>query len=163
MSYSQCQQGPRSAERRRGNAIIEFALVFILFLSIILGFMNLAYVQWIRVTLHAATREGVRHAVTGKVATGASGHRDSIRKVVQRNSFGLIEDAVLADRVKVIFRNDQGAIVESNAGGNLVEVQVFEHALTPLSSALMFSLPDPLKITVVSAGRLEPYPVPPAL
>lgn len=143
--------------------MVEFALVFILFLAMILGFLNLAYVQWVRMTLNAATREGVRFAVTGALVPGSTGHRDSIRKTVQANSFGLLDPTTLSTRVQVNFRNAQGQVVNSNAGGNIVEVKVFEYALTPLSSALLFKLPDPVKITVVSAGRLEPYPVAPTL
>ena len=142
--------------------MVEFALVFILFISIIIGFFNISFAIWFRATLDFAARQGVRYGITGATRAGM-GHIDSIRAAVQESSGGLLDAATIADVVDVKFYNADGAQVSDNTGGNLVEVSIPDHPLPRLSSALLFSFPDPMTVSVSAVGRLEPYPIPPAL
>lgn len=142
--------------------MIEFALIFLLFLSIIIGFFNISFALWVKAMLDFSVRQGVRYAITGAVMPGM-GHSASIREKVRLSSAGLIDQATIDQTVVVTFYTPQGTVVNDNAGGNLVEVSITDYALPRLSSALLFTFPDPMTVSVSAAGRLEPYPVPPTL
>ena len=50
----------RRSQGRRGQAMIEFALCFLLFMAVIFGFSQIAMAVWMKTTLHFAVREGIR-------------------------------------------------------------------------------------------------------
>lgn len=142
--------------------MVEFALIFLLFLSIIIGFFNISFTLWVKAMLDFSVRQGVRYAITGSTMSGM-GHTASIRERVRQSSGGLIEQATLDQTVTVTFYTPQGVVVNDNAGGNLIEISITDYELPRLSSALLFTFPDPMTVSVSAAGRLEPYPTPPAL
>ena len=145
--------------------MIETALCLLLFMAIVTGFGQLAVAVWIKTTLHHAVREGSRYAITGATRTGL-GHVDSIKKIVQLNSAGLIQDGAQGTAVQVEFRDSAGAAAAgpgANAGGNTVVLKVVDYPIPTIISPLISWVPGGLKVSAASVGRLEPYTVPPAL
>lgn len=152
--------GPRS-----GQSMVEFALSFLLFLSIVLGFAQLALAVWLKTTLHHCVRESVRFAVTGNPMPGM-GHVDSIKQRIVETSAGLVTTAQLSTNVNVRFFDSTGAEVTgtgANAGGNTVLVQVVDYPVPLLASPLVTLVPSGLKVSAAEVGRLEPYTTPPTL
>ena len=96
-------QQPRRDLRRRGRSgqsMVEFALTFLLFISMVLGFGQMGLTLWIKTTLHHAVREGVRYAITG-ATKGALGHDASIRQRVMIASAGLVQPAQADSLIKI--------------------------------------------------------------
>lgn len=154
------RRGPRS-----GQSMVEFALSFLLFLAIVLGFGQIAMAVWLKTTLHHCVRESVRFAVTGSTKSGM-GHLDSIKQRVHETSGGLITTAQLTTNVDVKFFNSSGTEVTgagANAGGNTVLVQVTDYPVPLLASPLVTLVPGGIKVSAAEVGRLEPYPTPPTL
>ena len=65
--------GKRGGGRRRGNVIIEFALVFVLFFIVLLTMMELGRGMWVYATLATATRRAGDYCmVHGSLRPGAT-------------------------------------------------------------------------------------------
>ena len=74
-------RGPRAGER--GQALVEFALVSIVFFLLVFGIFDFARLFQSWVTVQHAAREGARYAVTGQVVCdGYTDDRDAC--IVQR-------------------------------------------------------------------------------
>lgn len=145
--------------------MIEFALSFLLFLAIVTGFGQLTLAVWYKTTLHHAVRTGNRYAITGSVKTGM-GQLASIKKVVKDSSAGLVNDNNVDTYLAIEFYDADGVKVSgagSNSGGNTVVVRVADYPIPTLISSVISWVPDALKVSAASVGRLEPYAVPPAL
>jgi len=150
-------------DRRRGNAMVEFSLVFILFSGMTLGFCQLAFWIWARTALHYSVQQAARFSVTGRVRNGL-GHVDSIKSVVRENAGGLLSYPNAADDIHVEFYDESGNLTTRNDGGNTVVVSVRDFELPIISVIPDFGLPkDPLDIEVSAVQKLEPYATPPAL
>lgn len=77
----------RGDARRRGNAIVEFAFVFILFLIVLLTMMELGRGMWVYSTIATATRRAGDYCmVHGSLRPGAAA---DISDIVQRYTKGL--------------------------------------------------------------------------
>lgn len=77
----------RSDARRRGNAIVEFAFVFMLFFIVLLTMMELGRGMWVYATIAAATRRcGDYCMVRGSLRPGVS---SDISDIIQRHTKGL--------------------------------------------------------------------------
>lgn len=63
MTWTWIKRGRGKAERRRAGAIVEFAVVLPLLLTILFGIIEYGYVFMVRQTLQHAAREGCRLAV----------------------------------------------------------------------------------------------------
>src|SRR5713101_186573 len=74
---------------RRGNTIIESALIILPLFSIVFAIIDFSMVAFVRHTLHHAVREGTRYAITSQTMAGL-GHDDSIKTVVQQNAMGFL-------------------------------------------------------------------------
>lgn len=51
---------------QRGSVIVEFALVAILFFTLLTTVMEFGYMFWANLTMQHAVREGARYAITGR-------------------------------------------------------------------------------------------------
>ena len=72
---------------RRGAAMVEFALVFLLFLVIIAGLVEIGRGVWAFTTIAHATRQGVRFAQTRGPGNPATA--DQVRDAVRNAAIGL--------------------------------------------------------------------------
>jgi hypothetical protein len=168
----------RNGGRRDGNAYVEFALVFLLLLTLIVGLFEFTWVLFLRATFHHAVREGVRHAITGNPGQGTSGTLgldDSIKQVIKRNSFGLLNDAALDAHVAVEFFdascNGQASGCGTGGGapatsaaeaGSIVRVSINCYSLTPITTLIRKDPTtggaSPFTLTVSSSDKMEPFP-----
>jgi Flp pilus assembly protein TadG len=144
-------------DRRRGQAMIEFALSFLLFLSVVLGFGQLALSLWIKNTLHQAVRQGTRFAITGQTLNG-QGHDASIRSVVVEKSVGLIKAADADSLVTIAYYDGAGNSTSSNQGGNTIVLSVANYPIPWLVPLPLSAVGGGLDVSVSSVDRLEPFP-----
>ncbi len=148
----------RGSTGDRGAAVVEFSLVFVLFLSFLFAAFDFAFAVFTRGTLHHAVREGVRYAITGSTLPGL-GHDDSIREIVRSNSLGVLVTEEELDRVQVEYflpACSTGCGTGNNAAGNIVVVSVDQLPIQPLVS--LMGLIDPYSITVAAVDKMEPFP-----
>jgi Flp pilus assembly protein TadG len=133
---------------------VEFALVALLFLSIVFLSFNFFFWMFAKAALHNAVREGARYAITGQT-TGP--HQDeSIRQVVRDNAFGLLKPA---DSITVAYFAADGSSTSSNAAGNVIVVSVPNYTpakiASPLLSLFMSQLPSGMSVSAVD--KVEPF------
>lgn len=167
----------RRGNSRDGNAYLEFALVFILLLTMIVGLFEFTWVLFLRATLHHAVREGVRHAITGNPSQGQSGTLgldDSVKQIIKANAFGLLSDADLDAHVGVEFFdascNGQASGCGAGGGspasadavaGSIVRVSINCYSLTPITTLIRKNPSggaNPFTLTVSSSDKMEPFP-----
>lgn len=151
----------RLADPRRGQAMIEFALCFLLFIGTILGFGQIALAIWLKTTMHHAVREAARYAMTGQTISGL-GQDASIRQVVSRNTAGILSQAQASTMVTIEFFDATGAPTASNAGGNTVVISVNNYPIPLLVPAPITYAGMPMTVSAQAVARLEPYTTPPA-
>lgn len=154
--------GGRKTEN--GQSMVEFSLVFLLFLSFLVAMFNFGWALWVKATLHQAVQAGVRYAITGPDG-GAAGQDAAIKEVVKRYTVGLINDSNL-DKVKIeYFRPNCTAPVfadcatTENSARNIVAVRVEGYDLpviAPQLTSLMTG--SSLRFSVVAMDKVEPFP-----
>lgn len=158
----------RSNAVRRGNAFLEFALVFLVLLTMIVGMFEFAWALFLRATFHHAVREGARFAITGNA--GSSGLDDSIKQVIERNTFGLLSGSKLDEHVSVEFFDPtcpNGATCPLAAAepGAIVRVGINCYSLVPITNLVRKDEqgdPLPITLTVTASDKMEPFPGGPA-
>jgi len=116
--------------------------------------LDLSWAIWVKSTLQHAVLQGVRYAITGQTLAGM-GQDASIKTVVQRNAMGVLNGTTGAGKIYIRYYlpSDLTETV-NNTSGNLVEVSVEGHSVTPLGPILRSK--DPLRMTVRSSDRVEP-------
>jgi Flp pilus assembly protein TadG len=113
----------RNRRSQQGNALVEFALVFLLFLTLMVGLMEMGRMVWAYSTIDHATRQGARYAMAHGSLNAATA--DQIQNVVLSNAVGL-------DPKKIVVKTTWSP---SNQRGNIVQVQgryQFTFVTTPL-------------------------------
>ena len=154
--------GPSGRRRRgqKGSELLEFMLVLLPLLGVVGLIVDNSWVIFTRSTLQFAVREGARYAVTSQVMTNM-GQKDSVKKIVQNRSLGLLAGKTGLDKIQVRFYTpdtflDVSNTVGGNAGGNLVEVAVEDFSWAPLIPVLRSA--QPLKISARCWDRMEASP-----
>lgn len=157
-----------AGERRRGNAYVEFALVFLLMLTLLVGAFEFTWVLFIRATFHHAAREAVRAAITANPPTAYAGAFDDyLKNVIHNNTFGLLSGADLDAHVDVEFFdadcNGASCPISDAAAGSVIQVSIRCYDVFPVSSLIQARDPStgvlvPFTINVSSSDRLEPFP-----
>jgi hypothetical protein len=157
-----------AGDKRRGNAYVEFALVFILMLTLLVGAFEFTWVLFIRATFHHAVREAVRAAITANPpAAFAGAFDDYIKSVIQRNTFGLLQGSALDAHVDIQYFDPScsGAVcpISTADAGSVVQVWIRCYQVYPISSLIQARDPAtgqlvPFTISVSSSDRLEPFP-----
>jgi Flp pilus assembly protein TadG len=115
----------------RGQAAVETGLVILPLLAILCALIDFSMAMFIRNSLVASVREGVRYAITGQIGAGGATCQDaSIKNIVQQNSMGLLagEDGLV--RIKLNYYSPATLVdvtdqPRANAGGNVVRVSVY--------------------------------------
>ena len=92
--------------------MVEFSLVFLVFLMMVFGLMELGKAAWTYNTVAHAARMGARYAMVHGSLNPAT--KDQIKSVVKGNAVGL-------DSSKI---NVEASWKPSNARGNTVQVEV---------------------------------------
>jgi hypothetical protein len=162
-----------AGERRRGNAYVEFALVFLLMLSLLVGAFEFTWVLFIRATFHHAVREAVRAAITANPPAAYSGAFDDyLKSVIQYNTFGLLKGSALDAHVDIDYfaPNCAGPVcpIATADAGSVIQVSIRCYEVYPVSSLVRARDPAtgqlvPFSINVSSSDRMEPFPgAPPA-
>jgi Flp pilus assembly protein TadG len=153
--------GSKTSKRagRRGNTILEAALVLGPLFMLVFGTIDFAMALLMKNCMQAAVREGVRYAITGQTMNGL-GQDDSIKTVVQNNALGFLSGTTWKSNVVITYYNPKTLLtvtgVNSNAEGNIVQVSV-----TGLSWAWMVPYGRsavPLPISAASSDVVEPPP-----
>jgi Flp pilus assembly protein TadG len=104
----------RNARRRmRGQAVVEFAIVFPIFFLILAGLLDFGFLLYSRITLINATREGARAAVTQ--VDNAQGIPGIVRNTILSNSGGLVTGDITDTETCI---PHQQASCDFVAGGN---------------------------------------------
>jgi Flp pilus assembly protein TadG len=142
---------------RRGNAMVELALVLLPLLAIIFAIIDFSLAVFLRSTFRHAAREGARYAVTGRTSPGV-GQDASIRAVVQRNAMGFLNGSSGASKIYVRYYTP-GTLVEtqSNAGGNIVEVSIEGYTWSWIAPVLRRGAPV-MTVLARSSDRVENSP-----
>ena len=171
-----------SARRRRsrGSELLEFTLVMLPMLAMITVLVDTAWGVFAESTLQRAVRIGVREGVTltaGQMAGGAC-LTDTVKGVVQGNSFGLLNGASGLAMVKVNYylppptnstnpATDVSDQPNGDAPGNIMKVSVEGFSLAPLMPRIFGGKQgidnSPLVISVNSADIIEPDRNPPCI
>lgn len=158
--------------RERGNAFVEFALVFLMLLMMIVGMFEFTWVLFVRATFHHAARAAVRFAITGGDDGGDLD--DQIKQVIKQNSFGLLSDAELDEYVGVEFYDPNcssgmtcpagtaasPAVADAEAG-SIIRVTISCYDLTPVTTLIRKDAqggPFPFVLSVSASDKMEPFP-----
>lgn len=154
------QEYSRGRKGRRGQAMVEFALCFLLFMAVVFGFSQIAMAVWMKSTLHFAVREGVRFAITGRTLAG-SGHDASIKEVIRTRAGGVLTQAQADELVTIQYYDPSGTATTENAGGNTVVLSVNNYPVPMLTGAALSWAGSAISVSARAVGRQEPYPNPP--
>lgn len=87
----------KKPDRRSGATIVEFALVFMLFLVLSMGLFEMGRAMWIYTTLAHAVRQGARFAMvrgTDAMSPVTTATNAEITQVVRDNAIGLVASDV---------------------------------------------------------------------
>ena len=163
------QNPRRRGQNERGNAFVEFALVFVMLLTMIVGMFEFTWVLFVRATFHHAARAAVRYAITGGDGSGLD---DEIKQVIQNNSFGLLSDSELDEYVAVEFFDPTctsgascpagGAASAATANaeaGSIIKITIGCYDLTPVTNLIRKNAATfPFVLTVSASDKMEPFP-----
>jgi Flp pilus assembly protein TadG len=131
--------------------MVEFALVAVMFLSLVCVSFNFFFWTFAKAALHNAVREGARYAIIGQTS-GSSGQDAAIRQVVRNNSFGLLSST---DTITLAYFATDGSSTTSNEAGNIVVISVLNY--TPATIAPLFGFSYPIHISVSAVDKVEPF------
>ena len=131
-----------------GQALVEFALVAVIFLTLIFGVIDFGRLFESWVTVQHAAREGARYAVTGRSdCNGQATTREGCIIALAGNAAAGLQGAPAAVTVSIT-SYDYPAYTVSHAGTagkacDEVEVKVAydHHLMTPLVSAIISHVP----------------------
>ncbi len=129
-------------DRRRGQSMVEFSLVFIIFLMLMVGLFELGRVVWIYETVAHAARQGARYAMVH----GNSGSPDNAALIarVKSQAVGLSDAAI-----QVTPNWEGGGIV-----GSFVSVRV-SYPFAPAVGGIL--LGGTQGYTIASTSRMVVY------
>jgi Flp pilus assembly protein TadG len=150
----------RRRSGRRGQAMIEFALCFLLFMAVVFGFSQIAMAVWMKSTLHFAVREGIRFAITGRTL-GSFGHDASIKQVIRNRAGGVLSEEQADDLITIQYYDPSGVATTANTGGNTVVLTVNNYPVPMLTGSALSWTGSAITVSAKAVGRQEPYPNPP--
>lgn len=173
LNAPQRRQRPRR-NPRSGNAYVEFALVFVVFITMLAAAFELSWVLFTKATFHHVAREGVRTAITGEVGSSAD-HASAIKATMLTQAFGMLSTQDLADHVQVRYYDPtcaSGISAACQLGGpqpnSVVQVSIRCYEVPAITSFFRARNPstgavEPFTINVSAADTIEPFPgTPPA-
>jgi Flp pilus assembly protein TadG len=140
------------ARRESGQSLVEFALVFPIFLLILMAIVDFGWAFRGYIVATNAAREGARWGVIGASTDGTDG---VIARVVDRSS-GVLS----SDQITVYCDETESDLDDCRSGSTVkVDVEYEYHYITPVGGILHVVtgglLPDPLRITSSTSMRHE--------
>jgi len=126
--------------REKGAALVEGALVMLVFLALIFGLMDFGRMVWVYTTIANGAREATRYAMVNGTASGHPASVAQIQAIVPSRSPGLDSSCLTTT---VTFNPNQSA-------GSTVKVSV-SYSFTPLAPYI----PGP--ITLKSSSQMMIY------
>jgi TadE-like protein len=155
-------------QRRRGNAFLEFALVFILLITLMVAAFEFTWVLFIRATFHHAVREAVRAAITANPPPAYTGAFDNyLKSVIKTNTLGLVSDAQLDEHVEIKYFDancaGQSCPISDPEPGSIVRVSILCYDVFPITSLIQRRDPQtgkirPFTVNITSSDKVEPFP-----
>jgi Flp pilus assembly protein TadG len=115
-------------QTQRGAAVLEFALAFLLFFTVVYAIMEFGRVVACHNILAGATREGARYAMVHGSASGAAASASDIQDVVRHWSIGLDHNLVSVTTTWT----------PGNDPGNQVKVQA-QYTVMPFTGLILGS------------------------
>lgn len=161
LAYTKSTLG-RAHRGRRGQSLVEFALVAPLFFLLVFAITDFGRLFFTQTTLQHALREAGRYAVTGqhqpKTGGGTYSRVESIRNIAQKYAVGL-----LANPSDIQISSISGGVnVNNSAGGpgQTVIVSLTTHLklITPMIGKY-FSPDGTYTFTVRTSFKNEPFDV----
>ena len=73
-----------------GQSLVEFALVGLVFFSLLFAVLDLGFMFYVNLTMQHAVREGTRYAVTGRSNLGTD-RRSALIQLIKNSSNGLYD------------------------------------------------------------------------
>ena len=150
--------------RQAGQNMIEFALVFLIFISFFMAMFNFGWALFVKATLHQAAMAGVRYAITGPDG-GAAGQDAAIKEVVKQSTIGLINDSNDETITIEYFRPDcaepvfADCVTTFNSARNIVAVRIDDYQLPVIAPQLMSLMAGTdFRFSVVAMDKVEPFP-----
>jgi Flp pilus assembly protein TadG len=165
------QKTKRSKHRERGSEFVEFSLVVIPFLAMITVLMDVSWAAFVKGSLQRAVRVGVTQGVsmtqTQITAAGGKCLTDTVKSLVQQNSFGILSGTSLIyvnylqppAPGSTAAATDVSTTSEADTPGNIMQVSIQNYSLLPLIPRIV-SLNqgtdnNPLNLTVYAAGIIQ--------
>ena len=94
---------PRTISRQQqGVALVEFALVAVLFFTLLLAIIDVAYLFFGNLSMQHAVREGARYAVTGNTTDPKVNRCDAAKAQMIEQSMGYFTRSVATIDYKVV-------------------------------------------------------------
>ena len=148
--------------KQTGAVIVEFSLVFMLFLVLSIGLFEMGRAMWIYTTLSHAARQGARFAmVRGNAATTLgvpTATNAEITQVVRNNAIGLVASDVT---VTPMWKDSAGGIEQpwdaagtSRIGGSYVVVRT-TYPLRFITGNVFIAGSDSLNLGSVSSMTIS--------
>ena len=115
-----------SPRARRGSVFVEFALFFILFLTLLLGIMEMGVLIWTKSMITHAARQGARQAAVFR----SMGLSDAvIKNAIQKHAVGVaVNPSDITLNYKELTKDGDGNLFwvndPSRARGSFIEVQI---------------------------------------
>ena len=125
-----CCREAIAGNRRGGHAILEFSLVFMLFLVLVLGLMEFGRALWTQQTIAHAARQAGRYATVRGAAHKTPATAAQIKQVLANQAIGLNQQQLLA--------NTAVTWTPGNNPGDVVQIQV-QYDFQPISGSLVIS------------------------
>lgn len=168
------------ARRRRGSELLEFSLVIVPLLAMMTVLLDTGWAIFAESTLQRAVRIGVRTGVTltASQMSGGACLTDTVKGVVQSNSFGLLNGSSGLAKIKVNYflppapnsssaATDVSTQADGDAPGNIMQVSVQGYSLHPLMPRVYglrgVDNSDLVIANVNSADIIEPSRNPPCI
>jgi len=149
--------------RDSGATLVEFAISLSLFLLLILGSMDFAYLFYTKLTLQNAVRQAGRYAITGQCVTNGSGsctlnRYNSIVQTLQTASDGLLNSSNSSDVSITCTPNGGGCPNQAGGPGDIITITV-TYTYTFLTAPIAkFFTGGQYIFTVSVAFNNEPFP-----
>jgi Flp pilus assembly protein TadG len=153
--------------QKKGQTTVEFALVIIIFLSILMTIIDFGLMFFVNQTIQNAVREGARYAVTGRSQAGDP--RASMEARIREQSMGFYDRNVHVPNAIVIETLPLLSTIQTNTlytgatttgtGGSLVPISVSYTYSWPLLTPFLKPLftNQQYTFTVKTYVLSEPY------
>jgi Flp pilus assembly protein TadG len=112
----------RAIHARRGNSMVEFALVAPLFFLLVFGILDYGRLFYVEETIQYAMRQAGRYAVTGQNMGGT--RVAAITQVAENAAAGLINSGNLNSIVITSVNSSTGTVQTNNAGTSGQEMTI---------------------------------------